>query len=150
MKIDSEQRDPQTYAIIGAAMEVHRVLGHGFLEGVYQEALEVELASRGIPFDPQVKLPVIYKGLPLATFYKPDFICFGCVVVELKALDAITGVEESQLLNYLKATGHERGLLFNFGTPSLQYKRMIFSNPSLSSSAKSVKSADDSSETRPC
>lgn len=151
MKVDSERRDPQTYAIIGAAMEVHRVLGHGFLEGVYQEAMEIELASRGIPFDPQVKLPVIYKGVPLETFYKPDFICFGCVIVELKALDAITGVEESQLLNYLKATGHERGLLLNFGTPSLQYKRMIFSvGPVATSSAKSEKSADDSSDPERC
>ena len=120
-----DQRDPRTYAIIGAAMEVHSVLGCGFLEAVYQESMALELASRGIPFVPQLELPVTYKGTLLKATYKPDFICYDGVVVELKALSAIGGVEEAQVLNYLKATGRRIGLLLNFGTKSLQYKRFI-------------------------
>jgi GxxExxY protein len=124
----ADSRDPQTHAIIGAAMEVHRQLGPGFLEAVYQEALAPEFAARGIPFGPQVEVPVYYKGQKLACFYKADFVCYDGVIIELKALRAITSVEEAQLLNYLKATRLERGLLLNFGTPSLQFKRLIFSN----------------------
>jgi GxxExxY protein len=121
-------KDKQTHAIIGAAMEVHRQLGPGFLEPVYQEALAIEFAAQGIPFVPQVELPVYYKGQKLTCFYRADFVCYESVILELKALKAITGVEEAQLLNYLKATRLERGLLLNFGSPSLQFKRFIFSN----------------------
>jgi GxxExxY protein len=121
-----DDRDPQTHAIIGAAMEVHSELGAGFLESVYQEALAMELRSRGIPFTTEVELPICYKGERLVTFFRSDFICYGEVVVELKALKVLSGVEESQLLNYLKATGHERGLLFNFGSSRLEVKRMVF------------------------
>lgn len=120
------QRDSQTYAIIGAAMEVHRCLGHGFLEAVYQEALARELVLRGIPFEREVELTVFYKGEPLACTYRADFICFGEVLLELKALGALSSIEESQVLNYLKATGKHRALLINFGVPSLQYKRLVF------------------------
>jgi GxxExxY protein len=108
-------RDPQTYAIIGAAMEVHRVLGCGFLEPVYQEALAKEFLFRGIAFRREIELPVIYKGELLAVKYKPDFICYDAVVVELKALDKLSGKEKAQMINYLKATALERGLLLNFG-----------------------------------
>jgi GxxExxY protein len=125
---NANSRDQQTHAIIGAAMEVHRQLGPGFLEQVYQEALALELAERGIPFAPQFELYVYYKGRKLEAFYKADFVCFESVIVELKALKAITGVEEAQLLNYLKATRLERGLLVNFGRPSLEFKRFVFSN----------------------
>lgn len=118
--------DPRTHAIMGAAMVVHTELGAGFLESVYQEALAREFTSRGIPFVAEVELPIHYKGERLNTFFRADFICYGEVVVELKALKALTGVEESQLLNYLKATGHERGLLLNFGSPRLEVKRMVF------------------------
>ncbi|MFO0826462.1 MAG: GxxExxY protein [Gemmataceae bacterium] len=121
--------DPRTYAIIGAAMEVHRQLGCGFLEAVYQEALELELADRGIPFEPQRELPIHYKGRVLTTTYKPDFLCHTAVVVELKALAQMGTVEEAQVLNYLKATGYEIGLLINFGRTSLQYKRFIKTQP---------------------
>ena len=86
-------------------MEVHRQLGCGFLEPVYQEALRIELASRAIPFESQRQFPVIYKGCRLDAFYKPDFICYEEVVVELKALARLSSSEESQVINYLKVTG---------------------------------------------
>ena len=121
------EQDPETYAIIGAAMEVHRELGCGFLEIPYQEALAQELNEGGIPFAREVTLPILYKGRPLDCLYRADFICYGTIIVELKAIKTISSIEEAQLLNYLKATGHERGLLLNFGAPSLQIKRMIFS-----------------------
>lgn len=121
----TDTRDPRTYSIIGAAMEVHTVLGCGFLEPVYQEAMLLEMTARGIPCLPQVELPVTYKGTVLRATYKPDFICFDEVIVELKALSALGNPEESQVLNYLKASGHRTGLLLNFGTKSLQYKRYV-------------------------
>jgi GxxExxY protein len=119
------ESDPRTYAVIGAAMEVHRQLGCGFLEAVYQEAMEIELAERSIPFDPQQDIPIQYKGRVLKTLYRPDILCFGSIVVELKALTQIGAAEEAQVLNYLKGTGFEIGLLINFGRSSLQTKRFI-------------------------
>jgi len=107
--------DPRTYSIIGAAMEVHSQLGCGFHEPVYQEALEIEFADRSIPFQPKLEFRVWYKGRNLEARYKPDFICFDEVVVELKALARLTSVEESQIINYLKVTGLHTGLLLNFG-----------------------------------
>ena len=121
----SEQRDPRTYAIIGVAMEVHRVLGPGFLEKVYQEALAVEFSQHEIPFQRKLMLPIEYKGTVLNARYFSDFICFGSVIVECKATNGLTGVDESQAINYLKATGYRVALLLNFGTPSLQYKRLV-------------------------
>lgn len=122
------ERDPRTYAVIGAALEVHRLLGCGFLEGVYQEALEVELEARGVPFEAQVDLPVRYKGRVLKTVYRADVISHDSVVVELKALSSMSGVEEAQVLNDLKATGYSTGLLINFGRPSLEYKRFVWNH----------------------
>ena len=119
--------DPRTYAIIGAAMEVHRQLGCGFLEPVYQEALAIEFSKRGIPFRREVRLPVFYREIPLDTPYKVDFICFEEVVVELKALARFSGTEEAQIINYLKAGQHEIGLLINFGARSLEHRRFILS-----------------------
>ena len=121
------ERDPRTHAIIGAAMEVHKQLGCGFLEPVYQEALALELSSRGIHFRREVRLPVLYKGQVLVTAYWADFICFDSVVAELKALARMSGAEEAQMINYLRATGYEVGLLPNFGTPSLEHRRFVFS-----------------------
>ena len=125
MSADSEKRDEQTFAIIGAAMEVHRELGPGFLEAVYQDALAVELELRGVPFQREVSLPVYYKGRKLASFYRADFVCYGDVLVETKALNQLTGADDAQIINYLKITRFVRGLLLNFGAPSLEYKRRI-------------------------
>ncbi|MCA1606752.1 MAG: GxxExxY protein [Acidobacteria bacterium] len=108
-------------------MEVHRQLGCGFLEPVYQEALALEFTNRQIPFTREIKLPLTYKGQPLDTHYCADFICFSSVVVELKALARTGGIEEAQVINYLKATGHQVGLLINFGAKSLQHRRFVLS-----------------------
>jgi len=122
----TEPKDPQTFAIIGAAMEVHTQLGHGFLEGVYQESLAIEFSLRSIPFVRESEIPVSYKGELLACKYRADFLCFDDVIVEVKALKSLTSIEEAQILNYLKASGHRRGLLINFGASSLQTKRFVF------------------------
>jgi GxxExxY protein len=119
------ERDARTHAIIGAAPEVHRALGPGFLEAVYQEALTTELGFRNIPLRTQCEIPVFYKGDKLSTTYRADFVCFEAVIVELKAVRQLTPIEEAQVLNYLKASGLSTALLLNFGAPSLQQKRFV-------------------------
>jgi GxxExxY protein len=115
----------ECYNIVGACMAVHRELGHGFLEPVYQEALAIELTRSSIPFEREKELSIIYKGVELKSYYKADFICYDQIILELKALDALSNDHVSQLMNYLKATGLKVGLLVNFGAPSLQYKRYV-------------------------
>lgn len=149
-QMGTDKNDPQTYAVIGAALEVHKRLGPGFLEAVYQEALSVELTLRGIPHRREAALDVFYKGTRLATAYRADFICFDAVVVETKAIGALGNHDYAQLLNYLKATGHRRGLLLNFGSVRLQYKRMVRGPESTGGDAashlrSSVSSVDESS-----
>ncbi len=107
-------------------MEVHQILGHGFLEAVYQEAFAKELTLRNIPFHREHPIPILYKTEQLNTAYRADFFCFDTTIVELKALSAIGGTEDAQVLHYLKATGLAKGLLLNFGARSLQYKRLVF------------------------
>ena len=119
------KKDEETYAIIGAAMTVHQKLGHGFLEAVYQEALEEEFKYLKIPYEREKKLPIYYRGKSLKAFYKADFVCFKNVIIELKALQQLSGTEESQVINYLKASGLQKSLLLNFGTAKLQYKRFV-------------------------
>ena len=134
-----DERDPQTYAIIGAAMEIHRQLGHGFLEAVYQEAAVIEFPLKQIPFERELSLPIKYKNVLLPTHYRADFVCFFEIIVEFKALSRLSSVEEAQILNYLKATGMKRGLLINFGASSLQYKRLVWGfEPIIKKSALSV------------
>ena len=120
-------KDARTYKIIGAAMEVHKELGCGFLEAVYQEALTREFDSQNIPYQAQPSVNIFYKGNPLDKVYQPDFICFDEIILEIKAISQITGVEEAQIINYLKATKLHVGLLINFGTRSLEHKRFVFS-----------------------
>lgn len=120
----SKKRDFQTNAIIGAAMAVQGELGSGFLEAVYQAALEKEFQRRDIPYEREKRLPVHYRGEVIAD-YQADFLCFEDVVVELKALQKLSGDEEAQVINYLKATGLNQGLLINFGSGSLKYKRFV-------------------------
>ena len=114
-----------TQSIIGAAMEVHRELGSGFLEYVYEEALCHELNLRRIPFERQKELDIHYKDFLIPKKYKPDLIVEKKVIIELKATSVLTEIEEAQLLNYLKATKMRIGLLLNFGKKSLEIKRRI-------------------------
>lgn len=120
------ERDPETFKIIGAAMAVHGPLGQGFLEAVYQEALAIEFAAQAIPFEREVPLEVKYRGQVLACSYRADFVCYGAIIVELKALGTLDDAHYATVINYLKATGFHRGLLINFGAPSLEYKRIVY------------------------
>jgi GxxExxY protein len=113
-----------TRAVIGAAMEAHSNLGPGFLESVYEEALAIELNLQKVPYERQKAISVMYKGEKAKDFFC-DFLVGEKVLVELKALKTVTGVEEAQILNYLKATGMQVGLLINFGEQSLKYKRLV-------------------------
>jgi GxxExxY protein len=116
----------EVYAIAGAGMEVHSVLGSGFAEAVYQEAMEMELGWRRIPLEPQRKLLIRYKNRQLKKYYSADFVCFGQILVEIKAEDRIYPRDELQLLNYLKATGLQLGLIMNFGHyAKLEWNRRI-------------------------
>ena len=115
----------ESYKIIGAAMEVHKELGSGFLENVYQEALELEIQKQEIPYEREKLLNIFYKGQKLKKHYVADFVFYDKIVVELKALGELSSDHEAQVLNYLKASGFKLGLLLNFGTKSLQYKRMV-------------------------
>ena len=116
----------EVYEIVGAAIEVHKELGDGFLEPVYQESLQIELTRRNIQFEAQKRLQLFYKDVALKKEYIPDFICFDKIVVEIKALDRLSSIETSQILNYLKATKMRVGLLINFGSVGkLEWKRFI-------------------------
>lgn len=120
--------EEEVYKIIGAAIEVHKELGPGFLESVYEEAMVIESNNRDILHETQIKLPVFYKGKKLNKEFIADYIGFGKIIVEFKCIPKLTNVEEAQIINYLKATGMKVGLLVNFGSRGrLEWKRYIFS-----------------------
>lgn len=143
---------PETQAIIGAAVEVHRRLKPGFLEAVYHEALVEEFILAGIPFEHEVPMPIEYRGKILRTVYRADFLCFGRFIVELKAQTNVGRPEEAQVVNYLRASGLRTGLLLNFATPTLQIRRLTNSlvadspvSPSSPESAEPQPSSSDES-----
>jgi len=115
----------ESFEIIGAAMEVHSALGRGFVEPVYQEALEIELNERKIPFLPQAPIDIYYKKLKLKKNFIADFFCYDDIIVEIKAVSQILPEHEAQIINYLKATNVQLGILINFGEKSLTYKRYM-------------------------
>ena len=116
----------ETYDINGAAMHVYNVLGHGFLEAVYQEALEIEFKKRGIPCEREKELFIDYDGTKLQQTYRADFVCYGKIIVELKAVSELDDAHRSQVFNYLKATVYKVGLIFNFGHyDGLEYERKV-------------------------
>ena len=126
------EHDPLTHRIIGAAIEVHRLLGPGLLESTYEECLCLELTLAGIPFERQISLPIVYKSVSLARAYKPDLLIDRSVIVELKTVEKIVTLHEAQLLTYLRLSGLERVLLINFNSVPLKsgIRRLSKSNPS--------------------
>jgi GxxExxY protein len=126
MKEKELMYEEETFELRGAIFEVYKEKGCGFLEAVYQECLEIELRLRGVPAVPQPQLELQYKGQKLRTEYQPDMICFGKIVVELKAVSALADEHRAQVHNYLKATGHRLGLLVNFGHyPKVEIERIV-------------------------
>jgi len=120
----------ESYKIIGACFEVYSQKGFGFTEPVYQECLQLELSLQNIPFIAQPELKLEYKGTPLSQTFKPDFICYGNIILEIKAVDRLVNPFRAQTLNYLNATGYELALLVNFGGhPKLEYERLARSKP---------------------
>ena len=130
----------ESYAIIGACFEVYKEKGCGFLEPVYQECLEIELGLKNIPFQSQVKLDIEYKGKVLKHRYVPDFICYGKIILEIKAVSYVTDGHRAQVHNYIKATGYKLGLLVNFGHyPKLEYERIVKWNHEIVLTTKNTK-----------
>lgn len=116
----------EVYAIMGAAMEVYYKVGTGFLEPVYQEMLGIEMSRRGIPFIAEKELSLEYKGITLTKTYRADFICYGQILIELKAIERLSNIEVAQILNYMKITKRRVGLLINYGArPKLEWKRYV-------------------------
>lgn len=123
------KRDPRTYALIGAAMEVHRELGNGYLEPVYQEAFERACQRLSLPIEREVPLQIDFGGEALSVRYRPDFIAYGSIIVELKAVSGLNDAHAAQVIHYLKASGFGLGLLINFGAESLECRRLVFTQP---------------------
>lgn len=115
----------ETYKIRGAIFAVHKELGNGFLERVYQDALEFEFQVRGIPYEREKNIQIMYKGKPLGEPYRADFVCYGKIIIELKAVEELQGIHRSQVINYLKATGMKLGLLVNFGEEFANIERIV-------------------------
>ena len=118
--------EQESYQIMGACFEVYKAMGRGFLEPVYQECLEIELEERGIPFVAQHELQIVYKGRTLEQTYKPDFICYGKIIFEAKAVTELADAHRAQVFNYLRATGMRLGILVNFSSyPKVEYERIV-------------------------
>lgn len=116
----------ESYKVVRAAFKVYNGLGHGFLEAVYQEALEIEFQRQGIPYEREKELKINYSGIELKQTYRADFVCFGKIIVELKAVSVLDDAHRSQVYNYLHATGYKLGLLLNFGsTDELEHERIV-------------------------
>jgi GxxExxY protein len=116
----------EAYQIIGACMTVYKDKGHGFVEPVYQDCMEIELGYLNLPYESQVNIPLSYRGISLKHSYIPDLLCFGKIIVELKAVKILTDEHRAQVLNYLKASGLQLGLLVNFGHyPGLEWERIV-------------------------
>ena len=116
----------ESYKVVGAAFKVYNALGHGFLEAVYQEALEIEFQRQGIPYEREKELKIQYEGVELKQTYNADFVCFGKIIVELKAVNALDDAHRSQVYNYLHATGYKLGLLLNLGnSDELEKERIV-------------------------
>ena len=124
--IPPSSQDPRTFAIIGAAYEVHRVLGTGFLEIFYKDALAIEFIARQIPFQREAPCLVEYKGRPLRQEYRVDFICFDEIVLEIKARSVTGPADHAQVISYLASAKRRCGLLLNFGAPKLEHRRFIW------------------------
>ena len=120
-----KERDKKSYAIIGACMEVHKILGAGFLEKVYQDALEVEFKRRNIPYEREKIFKITYKGVELRHVFQSDFVCYDEYIVELKDVKELDDIFRAQVINYLHASGLKHSLLINFGETSLKYERYI-------------------------
>ena len=119
----------EAYQVIGACFEVHNELGPGFLEAVYQECLAIELSERKIPHLQQPRLSIRYKGAPIEKVYQPDFVCFEQIIIEIKAVSELADIHRAQVINYLRATRHELGLLVNFGSHGkLEHERIVLTN----------------------
>ena len=116
----------ESFDIIGVAMQVYNILGNGFLEAVYQEAFEIELEKRNIPYEREKELIIYYDGIELQKKFYADFVCYGNIIVELKAVSKLENTHRSQIYNYLKATGKKLGLLINFGSSDgLEWERVV-------------------------
>lgn len=115
----------ESYKIIGACFEVHKILGHGFKEAIYKDALEFEFEKVNISFSRETPYTILYKGQKLKHFFVADFIVFDSIILEIKAASSIGDPHIKQTLNYLKASGLKLGIVINFGTPSLTYQRLI-------------------------
>jgi GxxExxY protein len=125
--VNEFQLRDETYSIIGICMEVHRILGHGFLEVVYKDAMELEFAQRGIPFSREEDYIIEYKNSILRHRYRSDFVVYGKIILEVKAQEGgLNSASQRQTINYLKVSGCKVGLLINFGRTSLEYKRLVF------------------------
>lgn len=131
MQIDDLLYKDEVYLIMGAAFETHKILGSEFLEPVYQEAFEYEQKKRQIPFVSQANLQIKYKEITLSKTYKADIVAYDKIIIEIKAIEKLSSIDDSQIINYLKATQMQLGIILNFGSPKLEWRRRVLSRKKL-------------------